>query len=86
MKARQLIRGMSYGPNTLKIVFKSFDEAWNSIEGNFGDNPLAMQAARVKLANIILSIPHHPRSDAEQIKKSALQLMAQDSRTGRISD
>ena len=85
MKARELISGMSYGPDTLEIVFKSFDEAWNSIGGNFGENSLAMQAARVKLANIILSIPHHSRSDAEQIKKSALQLMAQDFRTGRIS-
>jgi hypothetical protein len=85
MKARELISGTSYGPDTLRIVFRSFDEAWDSIEADFGHNPLAIQAARVKLANIILSIPHHPRSDAEQIKNSALQLMALDHRTGRIS-
>ena len=85
MKARQLLSGTSYGPDTMKIIFRSFDEAWDSIEASFGHNPLAIQAARVKLANIILSIPHHARSDAEQIKNSALQLMALDYRTGRSS-
>jgi len=85
MKARELISSASYGPETLKIVFESFDEAWESIAVNFGDNPLAIQAARAKLANIILSIPHHNQSDAQQIKKSALRMMAHDYRTGSSS-
>jgi hypothetical protein len=54
---------------------RSFDEAWGSITATFGDNPLAIQAARVKLANIILSIPHHQQSDAAQIKNSALMAL-----------
>ena len=85
MKARELISNASYGPETLKIVFQSFDDAWGSIAANFGDNPLAIQAARVKLANIILSMPHHQQGDAVQIKNSALQLMALDYRTGSSS-
>ena len=85
MKARELISSASYGPETLKIVFQSFDQAWGSIVHNFGDNALAIQAARVKLANIILSMPHHHQSDVEQIKKSALQIMARDFRTGSNS-
>jgi hypothetical protein len=82
MKARELISNASYGPETLKIVFQSFDQAWASIAANFGDNPLAIQAARVKLANIILSMPHHQQSDTQQIKNSALQMLALDYRTG----
>jgi hypothetical protein len=85
MNARELISNASYGPETLKIVFQSFDDAWGSIAADFGDNPLAIQAARVKLANIILSVPHHQQSDAVLIKNSALQLMALDSRTGSNS-
>jgi hypothetical protein len=85
MKARELFSNASYGPETLKIVFQSFDLAWASIATNFGDNPLAIQAARVKLANIILSMPHNQQSDTQQIKNSALQIMALDYRTGRNS-
>jgi hypothetical protein len=85
MKARELISSASYGPETLKIVFESFDRAWESIAADFGDNPLAIQAARVKLANIILSMPHHHQSDVDQIKNSALKMMARDCRTGSNS-
>jgi hypothetical protein len=85
MKARELIGNASYGPETLKIVFQSFDDAWGSIAADFGDNPLAIQAARVKLANIILSMPHHQQSDGLQIKTYALQMMALDYRTGSNS-
>jgi hypothetical protein len=82
MQARELLSNTSYGPETLSIVFQSFDQAWASIAINFGDNPLAIQAARVKLANIILSMPHHHQSDVEQIKNSAIEMMARDYRTG----
>jgi hypothetical protein len=86
MKARELISSASYGPDTLKIDFQSFDQAWGSIAHNFGDNALAIQTARVKLANIILSVPHHHhQSDVEQIKNSALEMMARDYRTGSNS-
>ena len=85
MKARELISSASYGPETLKIVFQSFDQAWESIAHNFVDNALAMQAARIKLANIILSMPHDHQSDAQQITDSALKMMARDYRTGSNS-
>jgi hypothetical protein len=76
MKARQLIEGASYGPETLKIVCQAFDDAWSSIAANFGDDPPAIEAARLRLANIILSFPHNEVGDAERIKNSSLQIMA----------
>ena len=76
MRARQLIEGASYGPEALKIVCQAFEEAWTSIAGNFGNDPAAIEAARLKLANIILSFPHNEIRDAEQIKQSSLQIMA----------
>jgi hypothetical protein len=76
MRAKQLIAGASYGPEALKIVCQAFEEAWTSIAGNFGNDPAAIEAARLKLANIILSFPHNEIKDAEQIKQSSLQIMA----------
>jgi len=58
MKSKQPIEGASYGPEALKIVFHAFDEAWKNIAGNFGNDPTAIEAARFKLATIILSFPH----------------------------
>jgi hypothetical protein len=76
MKARQLISGASYGPDTLKVLYQAFDEAWASIAANFGNDPQAIEAARLKLANIILRFPPNDVRDAEQIKNSSLQIMA----------
>ena len=46
MKAQQLITDASFGPNALHVLFQVFDAAWNGIAANFGDNPLAIEAAR----------------------------------------
>jgi hypothetical protein len=81
MKARQLIDNASYGPDALKIVFRAFDEAWESIAANFGDDPAEIETARVRLANIILSFPFNEVRDAQQIKNSSLQIMALTYRT-----
>ena len=75
MRAKQLIEGASYGPEALKIVCQAFEEAWTSIAGNFGDEPAAIEA-RLKLANTILSFPHNEIRDVEQVKNSALQIIA----------
>jgi hypothetical protein len=75
-RARQLVGGASYAPDTLKIIFSAFDGAWESIAGNFGDDPLAIEAARLKLASIILSFPHNEIRTAQQIKNASLQIMA----------
>ena len=82
MKARHLIGTASFGPETLKGLTQAFDDAWNSIASNVGDNPLAIEAVRLKLANVILAIAQDDRSSPEQIKRAALQIMARDARTG----
>ena len=85
MRAKQLIDGASYGPEALKVVCHAFDDAWNNIAGNFGDDPAIIEAARLKLANIILSFPHDKIRDAEQVKRSALQIFALQYRTNPSS-
>jgi hypothetical protein len=82
MKARHLVGSSSFGPEALKGITQAFDDAWNSIAADVGKNPLAIEAARLKLANIILALVQNHGGDPEQLKRAALELMAKDVRTG----
>jgi hypothetical protein len=82
MEARLLIAKASYGPESLKVLFQAFDLAWEEIANDFGDNTLAIQSARLKLANAILTAVGDGRNDPEQIKNAALETMARNARTG----
>jgi hypothetical protein len=81
MKARQLIHDAAYGPEKLKVLFQAFD-AWSDIAGNFGKDPSSVEAARTKLANVILGLAKDAVTDATQIKNSALRIMALDYKNG----
>jgi hypothetical protein len=56
MKARSILGGASYGPDKLKDIYQAFDEAWEAIKPLVDDTPLAHEAARIKLANLILDV------------------------------
>jgi hypothetical protein len=73
MKARQLIAGAAFGPEVLKVIGKAFDDAWAEVAPSVGDNPLAIYAARLRLANVILGLTTEDTSDAEQLKAVALE-------------
>jgi hypothetical protein len=38
MEARRLIGNASYGPDTLKVLFQAFDEAWTTLAPRYGDD------------------------------------------------
>jgi hypothetical protein len=48
VKAPQLIRSASYGPDTLNVLFKGFDDAWNEIRPSVSDDAMAAEAARAE--------------------------------------
>jgi len=73
MKARELIDGASYGPDALKAIGRAFDEAWDSIAGNFSKEQVA--AARLRLANALLAVADEKSRDVEALKKKALEAM-----------
>jgi hypothetical protein len=56
MKARNLLGGASFGPEKLKDIYQAFDDAWAAISPVVDNTPLAQEAARIKLANLILSV------------------------------
>ena len=75
MQARTLIADSSYGPDTLKVLFQAFDEAWKEIAPRTSQDEVAVEAARLKLASIVLIVATNESRDAEQIKNTALILM-----------
>ena len=81
MKARQLMDGASNGPAALKVIGQAFDEAWQSIEGNFGNDPRDIERARMRLATALLSVASEDSRDIEALKRGALQAMALSYRT-----
>jgi hypothetical protein len=81
MKARELISNASYGPDTLAVLFKAFDDAWAHLAPRVGSDALAVEAARLKLANIVLSLAGRNGKNAEELKTAALRIMELDLRT-----
>jgi len=72
----KFIRSAPHAPATLKLLRKAFDEAWESIAGNFGDQPQTIQAARIKLAKILVCLP--TKENVEQMRTDAVLRMARD--------
>jgi hypothetical protein len=65
MKARRLIDGAAYGPEALKAIGQAFDEAWASISHHFGSEPKSIEAARLNLAEALLSVASEDSRDVE---------------------
>jgi hypothetical protein len=80
VRARQRIDGAPFGPDALKAIGQAFDAAWAEIADNFDGDPLAIEAARLKLADALLSIANEDSRDIELLKRAALQRMALDYR------
>jgi hypothetical protein len=74
MKARQLIAGATYDPDTLKIIFKAFDDAWAEAKPSVSSRAIAVEAARLSLANIILSLAQEDSRDPDQLKNEAVRI------------
>jgi hypothetical protein len=62
-------------------MIQAFDAAWETIAPNFQDNPEQIEAARVALAEAVLSVTSETTCDVEALKNGALQAMAMDYRT-----
>ena len=78
MKARLLIDGASFGPDALKAIGQAFDEAWQEVAGNMDSDPQDIEAARIQLANAVLSIADEDSRDVEVLKRAALLRLALD--------
>ena len=86
MKARQMLDGASYGPDALKAMGQAIDQAWQTIAGNFGDDPRDIERARLRLATALLSVASDDSRDVEALKRGALQAMALAYRRRSVSE
>ncbi len=77
MKARRLIEGADFDPDTLGVVFAAFDAAWQEIASHFdAENPAQIEQARLQLAHAVLVAARDDGRDAERLQRDALQVMA----------
>ena len=75
MKARQLFSSGSYSPDELRALGKAFDDAWARIAPNVSVRPKAIEAARLKLADVILGLAKSGNFDAQWLADAAVQVM-----------
>lgn len=76
MKARRLIEGSLYQPETLQIIIQAFDQGCAEIADHFGTDPRTVEDARTRLAHACLIVSREDSDDPERIKNDALQVMA----------
>jgi hypothetical protein len=75
VKARALIGGASYDPDTLKVLYQAFDDAWEQIAPEVADRSAATYAARMKLAETILGLARNGARDVQALTDAAVQTM-----------
>ena len=73
MRARKLIEGASFGPDTLKALFQAFDEAWAVLAPRYGNDAQAIDAARTRLAIILLGLAREDSCEVGALRDAALQ-------------
>jgi hypothetical protein len=67
----------AFGPDTLKVITQAFDEAWSSIAGQY-QSAEQVEAARIRLANAMLSVASDGSRDVKVLKHAALLVMNGD--------
>jgi hypothetical protein len=75
VKAKKLIENASFGPEEVKAIGKAFDDAWDQIGPHVSQRPDAIEAARLKLANIVLGLARRGERDPEKLAEAAVESM-----------
>jgi hypothetical protein len=73
MRARQLIGGAVFPPDVLKVLFAAFDDAWHEVVGDVSSRAAAIDAARLRLATIVLSLAKSGPIEHAHIKDAAVE-------------
>jgi hypothetical protein len=75
MKARLLIQSASYGPDEVKALGQAFDDAWARIAPSVSTRAEAVEAARLKLAGVILGLAKRGNFDPQHLADEAIKSM-----------
>jgi hypothetical protein len=74
MKARHLIESSDYDADTLKVMFRAFDETWAEICHHFSD--CEHQEARLRLAHAMLVVSRDGETEVARLKDDALKVLS----------
>lgn len=75
MKAQKLIAGANFGPEQLKAITKAFEDAWLQIAPSVSSRAEAVQANRLKLASIVLSVANRGTMEPAALTAESVKLM-----------
>jgi hypothetical protein len=78
---KQWIGGATFGPDAVKAMGEAFDQAWAEIAQNFGASVVEVEAARLRLAEAVLSVAAEDNTDVAALKNGALHLLFMDYRS-----
>jgi len=76
MRARALIDGAVFDAETLKAIGAAFDQAWARIAPTFGNLAQEIEAARLRLAEAMLSVATEGNTNIADLKDRAIEEMA----------
>jgi hypothetical protein len=84
MRARHLLDRSSplFGAETTKAVYEAFDRAWAAVSAAYTGDAAAVDKARLKLAECVLAVTRDGATDADQIRRLALQMFQMRSSGG----
>jgi len=75
MKARKLLSDATFDPAELKAIGRAFDDAWEQVSPHVDARPEAIEAARLKLAEIMLGITRDGTRDPDRVIEQAVRQM-----------
>ena len=76
-KAQGMIWNAAYDAATVKLLGQAFDDAWAVVAPKY-QSPLTMEAARLKLANIVLNLAAQGERDPAVLTDKAVRTLTVD--------
>ena len=73
MQVRRIFAGASFGPDALKVLFRAYDEAWAILAPRYGNDQPAIDAGRLRLADIMLALMREDTRDVAWLRDEALR-------------
>ena len=78
MKARAMLGSTIFEPHQLRVVQKAFDDAWEVVALQVSARPEAIEAARMKLAELVIDLARNGEPNSQAISDTAVQRMLAD--------
>jgi hypothetical protein len=73
----------SHDPDTLQLLCRAFDEAWEEVANSY--RHMTVEERRTRLALIILELANNGERDLDDIKETALEIMRLKERPARLN-